>query len=263
MRTTASFDNLDSASRDLWRKRYCAGLEKAQALLLEMMIPACRGLSIERRGTRVGYALINPARILVEFFLEPPAWGYADSIAAQLVQDCEIKGAIVKSFDAMMLSSLSHVQRGVEVMGFLARDYIPAPLALELAPEMHSARAEMRDLPELLAIRQDVFADPARFEAAVQAQEVLCYRNKDEQLVGFGMLRVVRPEHEALEINLAVDPPFRRRAYAAYMLEDLVKRSLAQGMQPIASCPIDNQASRILGERIGLRSRDRLLKLKF
>lgn len=262
MRCTVEFIPLPGPSLSAWRERYCRSLEKAQALLLEMMVPASRGIGIQRKGEGIGYALVNPDGVLIEYYLEPREWMYAEEIAAQLVKEHAIPRAIVKSFDAMMLSTLMHLQTQVQVLGYLARDYKARSLPSHLVPSMQAQVATEDQLGVICAMRQEVFRDPSRFAQAIAAKEVIGYW-KEETFLGFGMLRRVRPDQEALEINIAVDPAYRRRAYGAYMLEDLVKRCVAQGMAPIASCPVHNRASQLVGERVGLSARDRLLSLVF
>lgn len=262
MRCTVQFSPMEDPALQTWRDRYCRSLEKAQALLLEMMVPVCEAIAIHRKGECIGYALVNPDKTLIEYFVEPREWMYAQEIAAQLVAEHKIPRAIVKSFDALMLSTLMHIQKEVRVLGYLARDYQARSLPAHLVPSMRAEIASMDKLDEICAMRQEVFRDPSRFAQAIAAQEVIGYWDK-EALLGFGMLRRVRADQEALEINIAVDPAYRRRAYGAYMLEDLVKRCVAQGMTPIASCPVDNRASQLVGERVGLSSRDRLLSLSF
>lgn len=263
MRTPVEFLDVELCSLDAWRHRYCAGLEKAQALLLELMVPQSRPLAIQKRDQTIGYALIGGPQALIEFYLDPEYWCYGQDIGAQLIEHCQIKRALLKSFDGLIFTSFAGHQRGMKVLGLLTRDYSPRELPQRLAPEMEARIATPDDLEAIIAMEQDVFQDPSRFAQAIAAKEVIGYWSQERALVGFGMLRRVRPEHEALEINIAVDPAFRRRAYAAYIMQDLARRSAAQRMQPIASCPVDNTPSRILGERVGFSARDCILEFLF
>lgn len=262
MRTPVEFSEINLSSLHPWRHRYCAGLAKAQALLLELMVSNSRALAIQKRDEMIGYALIGGPQALIEFYLAPEYWCYGQDIGAQLIEHEQLQRALIKSFDHFMFTSLAGHQRGMKVLGLLTRDYEPKVLPARLAPQMQARVATPDDLAAILAMEQDVFQDSARFAQAVAAKEVIGYW-RDQDLIGFGMLRRVRPEHEALEINIAVDPAFRRRAYAAYIMQDLAKRSLSQGMQPIASCPVDNTPSRILGERVGFSARDCMLEFSF
>lgn len=262
MRTAVEFQDVALSSLDHWRHRYCAGLEKAQALRLELMVPRSRPVGIQKQGNMIGYALVGSPGTLIEFYLAPEHWRHGQDIGAQLIEHSELRRAVLKSFDGLMFTSFAPLQRGMKVLGLLTRDYSPRSLPSRLEPKMEARVATSQDLGAITALEQDVFQDHARFAEVVEAKELICYW-KDEQLVAFGMLRRVRVEHKALEMNIAVDPAFRRKAYAAYIMQDLARRSLAQGMQPIASCPVENTPSRRLGERVGFSSRDCLIEFSF
>lgn len=245
------------------RREYLDELGQAQEPLLEVLVPGaeCRWIRA-RNGETCGYAIVHESRLLIEFYLFRPYWVFGETVLAQVVRQLDLGKAWIKSFDSLLLSSALRLQRGIETLGLLVRDYVPRPLPGRGRPEYATRVGEPSDLDRLLAVDQDVFSSPERLSMALDRRWIRVFERADA-LIGFGLLRPVVPGRPDVDVGIAVDRPFRGKGYATHAFADLVRECLREGKNPVCGCSNDNRASRHLGERVGMVSRHRLLAVRF
>lgn len=244
------------------REEYLDGLRFAQDALLEVIVRQSQFVPIHWKEQVIGYFALTQEGGISEFHLQPQFKPHAHTLYRRFVREKSIPSALVKSFDDIAFSCALDINESVRVRGMLVREYEerPLPHLSHLLCEM--CRAEDADLPEILAIEQDVFTHPARLKAVITQGQLLLFR-KNSTLVGFGLIRPIIPERPEVEIGIAVDVPYRNKGYAAFILRDLVNEALKKGFIPVSGCAKENEASIRLGLRIGFRSSHRLLEIKF
>jgi GNAT superfamily N-acetyltransferase len=248
-----------------WRELYLAQLREAQEPLLETLLSAATAYVIHTRDASVGYALVHPEKGLFEYYMDRSQWAFSTEIFGKFIREHQITKALVKSFDDVFMAAALDHQTSVTSLGMLVRDYIPRelPQIPELAFSCRLAKAS--DLAKIQSVDQDVFTNPERLKAAVEHGWVWLYQASSEAgaLVGFGLIKPLRPGTPDVDVGIAIDRPYRNKGFALYVMQDLMTRSIALGYRPIAGCALDNLPSRRMGQRIGMAPRYRLVSMTF
>jgi RimJ/RimL family protein N-acetyltransferase len=187
---------------------------------------------------------------------------YGEALFLQILQRTAVRRALVKSFDALLLSSAIAHQRAVKSLGLLVRDYVPRQLPDLAQIRFEARRAEISDIPAILAVDQQVFRDPERLSHVISERHLVLFE-RDAALVGFGIIRPVIAGRPEVDLGIAVDAPYRNKGYAVFIFRDMVEYCFRHGLRPIAGCSEQNLASRRMGERVGMVARHRLLELTF
>lgn len=248
---------------DALRNEYLDTLSDAQELLLEVLVTSAQAFLLQtRHGKICGYALVHDKHTLLEFHLHAEHWVFGETSLQQLIKTLGLQRAWVKSFDSLLLSSALAQHTSLRNMGLLVRDYVPRALPNSSRFPYTSRVANQQDLQRLLAVDQQVFTVQERLEHVLSLGQMRIFE-QGTFTVGFGILRPVVEGRRDVDVSIAIDRPFRGRGYATFVFRDLVEECLTAGYRPICGCASANQASRHLGERIGMIARHRLLELRF
>jgi len=244
------------------RDEYLDSIVEAQEPSLEVLIPHAAYYAIEHAGARCGYAIVHAGDTLIELYLTRPYWVFGECVVDQILALGVVKRALVKSFDALLLSSCIAQHKTLRVKGLLVRDLVPRALPDFPALRCASRVATPDDLPAILGIDQQVFRHPERLRVVVTAGQLHLFEN-DAGIVGFAIARPVVPGRPHVELGIAVDKPYRLKGHAVYMFEAMIEACLARGLVPVAGVAVENVVSRSMGERVGMVARHRLLELTF
>jgi GNAT superfamily N-acetyltransferase len=244
-----------------WRAKYLDSLPASQEVFVEVQVPGSGGQRILHDGRMIGYALLRE-RTLIEFYLEEAYAVFGQTVFDQLLAHTGAERALVKSFDSLFFSSCVDRQKALRSVGLLVRDYVKRDLSLPEELRYTARPAQLRDLPRIEAVDQQVFTDRARLSFVIERNYMLLFERGD-LLLGFGIMRVVVPGRPGVDIGIALDKPYRKHGYAPYFLQHMAEASLARGFVPIAGCAVDNKPVRATGERIGMFAKHRLLELQF
>ncbi len=267
MRLNVSFHPLPVCELEPLREEHLAGLPHGQELLLEVMVSAARGVGIYTRGAQLcGHALVHGEGTLIEFHLRREYWLYAEQVLLRLVRTLELKRALVKSFDGLLLSSAIAHHTGLRSLGLLVRDYVPRPLPPPGRITYVARVGTPADYERVRRVRQGVFDRPERLRLVLERGWMRLFEKEPARgggPIGFGILRPVVANRPEVDVSIALDASCRGRGHATYMLRDLAEECVAAGKSPICGCAEENHASRHLGERIGFVARHRLLELSF
>lgn len=263
MNIQTTFERVDDlAALAAQRRAHREALIEAQELLLEVMSGRATHYRILHRGETCGYFAVLDEHTLVEFYLERPYWLFGERIVTQILKRTGVRRALVQSFDHLLLSSAIAQQTRVRSLGYLVRDYVPRPLPEAPESDVVLRTADPADLPRIVRVDQPVFTDRGRLEAVVAGRHLTLFERADT-LLGFGIAQPVLPGRPEVDVGIAMDAAHRNTGEAVYLFRRLIERCVAEGLRPIAGCAADNQASRNLGDRIGLVPRYRLLELSF
>ena len=244
------------------RNDYLDRLLAAQEALIEVLVQQAQCFSISAKGQIAGYFILHEHEGLLEFYLVEHFQAYAHLLFRRFVREHNVRSALVKSFDHLLLACVMDIQTGVRVRGILVRDYIPRELPNIPRIRYRERPAEERDLARIRAVDQQVFTHPERLAAVIRAGAMRLFE-RDLDLIGFGIIRPVIPGRPEVDLGLAVDAPFRNKGYAIYFLRDMAEFCLQSGLLPISGCAAENEASIRLGSRVGFVSRYRLLEVRF
>lgn len=258
----AEFPALASSSDlDDLRARYLDSLPHAQDALVEVLVHGGQAHAIVVHGERVGHAVVA-GDVLLEFFVLPQVEDRAHVILERLVDALGIGSALVKTFDAVLLACALDLSERVVVKGVLARHLTLRELPVIPRIRYTARTATASDMPRITAVRQEVFTHPERLRRVVDDGDMRIFE-RDDTVVGFGIIRTIVAGRPDVELGLAVDPPFRNKGYAVYLLRDLVVESLRRGRNPVSGLARENEASIRLGIRVGFTARHRLLQIHF
>jgi GNAT superfamily N-acetyltransferase len=252
-----SLEQLDELRND-----YLDRLPSAQEALIEVLVQQAQCFSIVAKGQSAGYVILHPQEGLLEFHVRLEFQAYAHLLLRQFVTEHQVRSALVKSFDHLFLACAMDIQTSVRVRGIMVRDFMPRELPSIPRIRYSERAAEEPDLARVRAIDQQVFRHPERLTAVIRAGAMRLFE-RDQDLIGFGIIRPVIAGRPQVDLGLAVDAPFRNRGYAVYFLRDMAEFCLRRGLVPISGCAADNEASIRLGSRVGFVSRYRLLEMRF
>src|SRR5690606_9612153 len=130
-------------------------------------------------------------------------WVFGEVIFAQILARMPIRRALVKSCDALLVSSAVAHQVAVRSRGLLVRDYIER--ALPAMPELRfQARvAELSDLDRIVRVDQQVFTRPERLRKVIEERHMVLFE-RGEALIGFGIIQPVIAGQPAVDLGIAV-----------------------------------------------------------
>lgn len=244
------------------RERYLDELPKAQEALVEVLVQGGDTFAIELHGEVVGYFVVHGGDTLVEFYLTPEHVPVAHVVFLRFLAEKKITRALVKSFDYLFLACSMDSQVSVRSKGVLVRDFVRRELPVIDRIRYTQRQAEEADFDRVRAVEQDVFTHPERLLAVIRRGAMRLFE-RDDALLGFGIIRPIIPGRPDVDLGIAVDVPFRNKGYAVYMLRDMVDYCFSTGLNPVTGCAKENEASIRMGLRVGFQSRYRLLEVGF
>ncbi len=261
LRTTLEpVDSLDAIAP--LRSDHLDALPEAIDALVEILVRSADAYLIRARGQTVGYVVVDGEHRMLEFHVREEFEVHAHDLLPRLVDELSVRSALIQTFDALFLACALDIQREVVMRGALTRHYFPRALPVIDRIRYEQRAAVPSDVAAILASDQDVFTHEGRLAQAIARGEVFVFE-RDEALVGFGLLRRMHRDRPHVEVGIAVDAPFRNKGYAIYLLRDLVERCITDGFEPICGLSRANEASVRMGSRIGLVARHRLIEIVF
>ncbi len=243
------------------RTQYLDSLPEAQEYYLELLVQKGKPFLISIGSHQIGYFILGQDATLLEYFLLPEYQTQADTVLEQIIHKYELKSALCKTFDHLLLSCCVQFQKQISVGGFLFREYRPNPNP-PIFPDITHRLATMQDFPKLCAINVEIFEQDEEIREFIEKQRIFLFE-KGQDLVGFGIFtRIIadRPEHD---IGMLVDKPFQRQGYGQYIIRFLTDFCIENGWQPVCGCAYENTASRRTLEKAGFVSNHRLLHFVF
>ena len=243
------------------RTQYLDSLPEAQEYYLELLVQKGKPFLISTGSHQIGYFIIRQDATLLEYFLLPEYQTQADTVLEQIIHKYELKSALCKTFNHLLLSCCVQCQKQVSVGGFLFREYHPVSNP-PIFPNLTHRMAAMPDFPKLCAINVEVFDENNEIREYIEKQRIFLFE-KGQKLVGFGIFSCIiagRPEHD---IGMLVDKPFQRQGYGQYIIRFLTDFCIENGWQPVCGCAYENTASRRTLEKAGYISKYRLLNFSF
>jgi GNAT superfamily N-acetyltransferase len=243
------------------REKYLNELLHAQEYYLELLIQQAQFFLIKYETKPAGYFSLSKDGCLLEYYVFPEWINQADIIFGEIIRKFQVKKALCKSFDTVMLSSCYTYHKSSRAIGILFREYC------EKAPFNHTGdisirRAVPADETTIIEVNEEVFDHPSEVLQYIMANQIFIYEKLGD-LVGFGIFSQVIPGRPDRDIGMLVVPAYRKRGYGQFILHHLVHFCQENGWRFSAGCAIENIASRKCLEKAGFISRYRLLEFKF
>lgn len=243
------------------RNEYLDALVLAQEPSIEVLMPDAAHFIIIHDGVTCGYFSTHE-HTLIEFYVQKPYWVFGECVLDQIIDQNDVKLALVKSFDHLLFSSCVARHKSLRVKGLLVRDIIPRDLPDTGSMQPSARLATLEDLPAILAVDQQVFRHPERLQRVLSMGFVHLFLLEDE-VIGFGIARPVIPGRKDVELGIAVDKPYRSQGHSVALFRAMMDSCIARGLTPVAGVAVENIASRSMGERAGMHANHRLLELTF
>jgi len=235
------------------RQEYLDSLMESQELFLELMVREAQPFALLDGDTLVGYFFEGTDHTLIEYYVCPACFAYVDTIFGVIVMERGIHTVYCKSFDHLLLSCCLDMQKKMESLGYLFREYEKPP-ALSLSKRPLSATfnnittrlATKADEAYISEINEEIFDHPHEITETIENDNLLIFQRT---IAG-------RPE---FDIGMLVNREFRRQGYGAFILGYLMNYCEEHGYRPTAGCAIENLASRRCLERAGYKAQYRML----
>ena len=242
------------------REAHLDSLPEPQIHHMERLASSAQIVLIVSHGETVGYVGVNK-ECVVEFYLTDAALPWRSDAFYAAAEHTGARSALVKSFDALTLSTIAEREVkarvvGVNFMTFDESTFVPRP-------EITARSAERSDASSVREIAADLYEDAAEIDHHIAARELLMFES-GATLVGCGFVTRIRPNRNAFDIGMAVAPGFRRRGIGEYIVRHLRRHCVTTlDGRPIAGCAMENIASRRTLEKSGFISHHSLMELSW
>ena len=246
------------------REAYGMGLPFAQDLNIEENIWDSGYYRIEYASKPVGYACIDAAKTLWEFYLDEMAYLYAQEIFQYLIREGYIVAAECKTFDYLLMSLCHDFQKSSEGSAYLFRDYNKDDYPEGWLSDITFRLASMDDYDSLEELNQideevDFFHD---LKEEIGNQEVMVFL-KEDQLVGAGTFKTIWKNQIFRDIGMVVAKDYRRKGIGTFILIKLKQHCEEHDLIPVCGCWYYNHSSKRTLEKAGFIAKHRVIRFRF
>ncbi len=257
------------------RKEYLTNLKEAQVLLIENMLQEMsfqkiRWINGGKEDKIIGYVAIKEKKIY-EMYMEGWYATFMNEVIAKLITNGLVEKAVCKTFDSNFLLACLTQQKSYQIIGYLSRTYIKQPLP-DIGIEFDSKIASIEDLDKVLSVKQEAFTVQEKIESLIRKGQIFLFElpenasnnEKDNnRTIGFGFIQPIVPFQGEVEVGWAVDPHYRNKGYAAYLMQYLCETAKEKGHKPVGSALFNNLKSINTAGRVGLVKDHCLLEINF
>lgn len=237
------------------RTAYLETIPDGQELFVERLVERGRGWQCGNHA----YAVSNEHK-LVEFYVSPDHMLEVDILYESALVAAGADGAIVKSFDRLMLEAATRRAGSIEELGLLFRRRVNP--AVSDCPGVSFREGRETDIATILS-QDDGFFDGAEELHHYIRHEGLFIAEQQRRMVGCGLAFGVVAGRPDVDVGMWVVPQERGRGFSAPIVSYVVRRQLALDRRPIAGCDVSNIASCKALERVGFRADHRLLAIGY
>jgi GNAT superfamily N-acetyltransferase len=245
-----------------YRADYLNSLPEFQELYLELMIDDSDCYLIQADGNDIGYAIINPDNILIEFYVIDKYVSGSIEIFRQVIQELSVTEIYCKSFDSLLLSNCLLCSFPYSVIGVLYRNFVE-PLVI---PDS-GIRMTKSDLSSIGLFNQQDDSIKELFETDDQLTQFITkesvfefYRN--DEFVGCGMVIITNRDWNYCDLGVWVKPSSRGNKIGSQIILRLREFAIQNNLKPSCGCAVENIASQKTIERCGYVSKHKLISFK-
>jgi GNAT superfamily N-acetyltransferase len=242
-----------------YRAAYLNSLPEFQELYLELMIDDSDCYLIQADGNDIGYAIINPDNILIEFYVIDKYVSGSIEIFRQVIQELSVTEIYCKSFDSLLLSNCLLCSFPYSVIGVLYRNFVE-PLVI---PDS-GIRMTKSDLSSIGLFKQQDDSIKELFETDDQITRFITNENvfefyKNDEFVGCGMVIITNRDWNYCDLGVWVKPSSRGNKIGSQIILRLREFAIQNNLKPSCGCAVENIASQKTIERCGYVSRHKLI----
>ncbi len=243
------------------RNQYLDGLIEPQELYLELMIRSSQVIVIIHHQEQIGYFIIGDNKVMLEFFINQNNVFLADEIFKRILQEFSIEKALCKSYDHLLLSCCAGMQKKMQVIGILFKEF-HHPKNPPTFADVKIRLATSADEKHIIAINEEVFDHDYEVLEYIINKQLLIFEKEDTS-IGFGLFSRIIEGRPDFDIGMLVEKDFRRQGIGQFIIYYLADHCLTNGWRPIAGCAVENIGSRRTLERAGFVAGYRMLEFLF
>ena len=212
----------------------------------------------------VGYALVDQARQLLQFYLQTLYLPNRLLIFRQLLETAKVKTGIVGTHQPVFISTALHFVQHLQVHTYLFREVVASTVAMKTGGLVEISKSQ---LPQMVTFYHYSVGAPETWLQVylgdlIDRRALFCLR-RNNQIVGTCEVRKSDAMSSCADIGMIVAPDFRRQGYGTYLLSLAKDIALERGLQPICSCEKGNIGSLRSIEANGFRTTHQLLAINF
>ncbi|MEL7250492.1 MAG: GNAT family N-acetyltransferase [Bacteroidota bacterium] len=220
--------------------------------------------TVRHQKKTIGYALVDEAQQLLQFYIQPLHLPDRLIIFSHLLEEAEVKAGIVGTHQPVFYSTALHFVQHLQVHTYLFRERLPKTVIPKAGKLKEVAKDE---LAQMVAFCHYSVGAPESWLQSylgdlIGKRELFCLR-LDGKIAGTCEVRKSEAAPDFADIGMIISPDFRRQGYGTYLLSSAKGIALQQGLQPICSCEKGNVGSLRAIETNGFRTTHSLLAVNF
>lgn len=250
MKVMIEFATTDLQQIKNLRTSYFFEIKLSQELFIEWMISKSSCFKIYDDSHEIGYFIINPEGILLEFYLITEYLNEKERIFSQIIAKHSAIKVYCKSFDQVLLTCSHTFSRASFITGTIFRDYNKS-IHIDYENQFKPRLAKKSDIPALLLYEDsELFQSPEELEFTVSNRMLFMFE-KEGVLIGCGYLIKVLPEKIYYDIAVWTNPRFRQKGFGTMIISYLKRHCFSHGYTPVCGCAVENSIARKVLERNG------------
>ena len=215
----------------------------------------------------IGFFATNGEDTLWQFYVSPGYHGDTRKLFRHVLEQSQVTKAVAATIDPTFLSLCLDVQGHVEVHTHLYELREVTPPTPERAADLRPAGAG--ELERVIQFQRACLGAGPEIEAWLQGYsgnlikrgELFVLHNADEW-IGLGERRRSDSQPGVADVGMMVHPDHRRQGWAGHILQLLCEVCRDEDLRPICSTTADNVAAQRAIERVGFRSRHRIMDVQ-
>lgn len=209
---------------------------------------------------KVGHFSVNSDKTLVQFFIVDDYFRYAQKIFKYIISSDIVENASVCTMESSYLSLCLDYQKGISVDSYLFYDNEHIECKLKNFDELSFRYAKESDL----GVIKNKCGLPfdGYYEELIDNDQLFVLYNGDIFL-GIGEFRISSTQSLFADIGMIVVEECRKMGIGTYIITKLKEHCYKNNVTAIASCDIENIASKKTLEKSGLVCKHRIIKTKF
>lgn len=217
-------------------------------------------LELKWDGAAAGHCFIDAEGALLLFDVAPRGAAGAGELLDRLISGGLVRRAAVATRDPRFLSLCLDRQKSVAVDTWLFSDATEARAALVGFGESSFGHAGPGDVAEIRAVCDPAF--DGYYEGLVERGQLFALR-AGGSLLGIGELRRSATHPLFGDLGVHVSAGFRGRGVGLFIVAKLKEYCRREGLKPMASCDVGNEASKRMLEKAGFVAEHRIVIVEF
>lgn len=243
-----------------WRETLTA----PQDGMWETITDASKHLEIRLDNQLIGYACIDGDNRLLQFFVQSEQLQEGPHILAQLIEQKQIKSALVGTNSPVFQSLAMNLQKSISIDTYLYSDLIESEA---VHPSGQLALAWEADLDRLIAFYHEAIGAPTvwlnDYLLNLISRGELFYLIDGTEILGTCEVRLSDSDHRFADIGMVVGQNHRKKGLGTYLLDKAKELSYDSDRTPICSCEAGNIGSLKAIHKNGFRSIHHMLSISF